>query len=93
MSTPALTPTRILLVTGGSRGIGAATAVLAARAGWDVAINYTRDATAAEAVAAVLRRPPEQVAWMFDEGPRAIADGLAVRPPRLVPQPREARQS
>jgi protein-tyrosine phosphatase len=47
---------------------------------------------AAEAVAAVLRRPPEQVAWMFDEGPRAIADGLAVRPPQLVPQPREARQ-
>jgi NAD(P)-dependent dehydrogenase (short-subunit alcohol dehydrogenase family) len=55
MSTPALTPTRILLVTGGSRGIGAATAVLAARASWDVAINYTRDATAAEAVAAEVR--------------------------------------
>jgi len=55
MSTTALTPTRILLVTGGSRGIGAATAVLAARAGWDVAINYTRDATAAEAVAAEVR--------------------------------------
>jgi NAD(P)-dependent dehydrogenase (short-subunit alcohol dehydrogenase family) len=29
--------------------------VLAARAGWDVAINYTRDATAAEAVAAEVR--------------------------------------
>jgi len=55
MSTTAPTPTRILLVTGGSRGIGAATAVLAARAGWDVAINYTRDATAAEAVAAEVR--------------------------------------
>lgn len=55
MSTSAVTPTRILLVTGGSRGIGAATAVRAARAGWDVAINYTRDATAAEAVAAEVR--------------------------------------
>jgi NAD(P)-dependent dehydrogenase (short-subunit alcohol dehydrogenase family) len=55
MSTTAPTPTRILLVTGGSRGIGAAAAVLAARAGWDVAINYTRDATAAEAVAAEVR--------------------------------------
>ena len=55
MSTTAFTPVGILLVTGGSRGIGAATAVLAARAGWDVAINYTRDATAAEAVAAEVR--------------------------------------
>jgi NAD(P)-dependent dehydrogenase (short-subunit alcohol dehydrogenase family) len=45
----------ILLVTGGSRGIGAATARLAAQRGWDVAINYTRDAAAAEAVAADVR--------------------------------------
>ena len=48
---------------------------------------------AAAAVESVLRRPPEQVSWMFDEGPRAIAGGLAVRPPRLVPVPREARSS
>jgi NAD(P)-dependent dehydrogenase (short-subunit alcohol dehydrogenase family) len=45
----------ILLVTGGSRGIGAATARLAAARGWDVAINYTRDAAAAEAVAQDVR--------------------------------------
>jgi NAD(P)-dependent dehydrogenase (short-subunit alcohol dehydrogenase family) len=45
----------ILLVTGGSRGIGAACALLAARQGWDVAVNYTNDATAAEAVAAQVR--------------------------------------
>ena len=44
-----------LLITGGSRGIGAATAVLAARQGWDVAINYTRDAAAAERVAEQVR--------------------------------------
>jgi NAD(P)-dependent dehydrogenase (short-subunit alcohol dehydrogenase family) len=44
-----------LLVTGGSRGIGAAAAVLAAQRGWDVAINYTRDAAAAERVAAQVR--------------------------------------
>ena len=43
---------RTLLVTGGSRGIGAATARLAAARGWDVAVNYTRDAAAAQAVAA-----------------------------------------
>ena len=46
---------RVLLVTGGSRGIGAATCRLAAARGWDVAINYTRDAAAAEAVAADVR--------------------------------------
>jgi NAD(P)-dependent dehydrogenase (short-subunit alcohol dehydrogenase family) len=41
----------LLLVTGGSRGIGAATALRAAARGWDVAINYTRDEAAAQAVA------------------------------------------
>ncbi|MFV0681126.1 SDR family oxidoreductase [Ottowia sp.] len=39
-----------VLITGGSRGIGAATAVLAARAGWQVAVNYTAHAAAAEQV-------------------------------------------
>ena len=46
---------RSLLITGASRGIGAATAVLAAQRGWDVAVNYTRDAQAATAVAARVR--------------------------------------
>ena len=46
---------RSLLITGGSRGIGAAAAILAAQRGWDVAINYTRDAAAAERVAAQVR--------------------------------------
>ena len=46
---------RLLLVTGASRGIGAATARAAAAAGWDVAINYTQDETAAEAVAGSVR--------------------------------------
>ena len=45
----------ILLITGASRGIGAASARLAARRGWDVAVNYHRDAAAAEAVAAEVR--------------------------------------
>jgi NAD(P)-dependent dehydrogenase (short-subunit alcohol dehydrogenase family) len=49
-------PGRVLLVTGGSRGIGAAAARLAAAQGWDVAVNYTRDAAAAEAVAAEVRQ-------------------------------------
>ncbi len=44
-----------LLVTGASRGIGAATAVLAAQRGWDIAVNYARDAVAAEKVASQVR--------------------------------------
>lgn len=39
--------TGILVVTGGSRGIGAATARLAAQRGWDVAVNYKGNARAA----------------------------------------------
>jgi NAD(P)-dependent dehydrogenase (short-subunit alcohol dehydrogenase family) len=45
----------VLLVTGGSRGIGAEVCRQAAAAGYDVAINYTSDLAAAEAVAADVR--------------------------------------
>jgi NAD(P)-dependent dehydrogenase (short-subunit alcohol dehydrogenase family) len=40
----------VLLITGGGRGIGAATARLAAARGYQVAVNYRTDATAADAV-------------------------------------------
>jgi NAD(P)-dependent dehydrogenase (short-subunit alcohol dehydrogenase family) len=40
----------VLLITGGSRGIGAATAIMAAERGYDVAINFRSDAKAAGAV-------------------------------------------
>ncbi|MED5620851.1 SDR family oxidoreductase [Ideonella sp. BN130291] len=53
MSSPTSPP--LVLITGGSRGIGAATACLAARRGWDVAINFVRDRAAAEQVAAQVR--------------------------------------
>jgi NAD(P)-dependent dehydrogenase (short-subunit alcohol dehydrogenase family) len=43
---------KVLLVTGGSRGIGAATARLAALAGYRVAINYVVDRKAADTLAA-----------------------------------------
>ena len=45
----------IALITGGSRGIGAATALLAARRGFAVAVNYTAHAAAAESVVQQIR--------------------------------------
>lgn len=42
----------LCIITGASRGIGAATAVLAARDGWDIAVNYAGNESAARAVAA-----------------------------------------
>ena len=44
----------VLLIAGGSRGIGAATAKLAAAAGYDVAVNYKSNAKAADAVVAAV---------------------------------------
>lgn len=50
MDSVAQTP--LILITGGSRGVGAATARLAAAQGYDVAISYVSNETAALAVAA-----------------------------------------
>ncbi len=46
---------KVLLVTGGSRGIGAATCRLAARDGWAVAVNYTANSLAADEVVRDIR--------------------------------------
>ena len=46
---------KVLLVTGGSRGIGAATALLAAQSGWAVAVNYTANSLAADEVVRQIR--------------------------------------
>ena len=43
-----------MLITGASRGIGAATARTAAAAGWDVAVNYRSERERAETLAAAL---------------------------------------
>ena len=50
MSTAEQAP--VILVTGGSRGVGAATARLAAARGYDVAFSFLSDEAAARAVAA-----------------------------------------
>ena len=54
---------RVVLVTGGSRGIGAATARLAAQRGWSVAVNYSSNEAAAQQVVQAVR----------EAGRRAIA--------------------
>lgn len=54
---------RVLVVTGGSRGIGAATSLLAARQGYQVVVNYAANRDAAEAVCA----------WIRAEGGEAVA--------------------
>ena len=46
---------RVALVTGGSRGMGRASAVALARRGYDVAVNYSRAAGPAEEAAELIR--------------------------------------
>jgi NAD(P)-dependent dehydrogenase (short-subunit alcohol dehydrogenase family) len=54
MTTPPA-PERTVLVTGGGRGIGAATSWLCAQRGWAVAVNYTHGTAAAQAMVARIR--------------------------------------
>lgn len=54
---------KVIVVTGGSRGIGAATACLAAELGYAVCVNYRRNQEAANAV----------VEGIMQKGGRAIA--------------------
>jgi len=46
---------QVLLITGGSRGIGAATALLAAQRGYAVAVNYANNSLAADEVVRAIR--------------------------------------
>jgi len=51
-----MTDRPVLLVTGGSRGIGAAACLVAARHGWRVAVNYASNAAAANAVVSEIEK-------------------------------------
>jgi len=46
---------KTVLITGASRGIGAQTALLAAKEGWQVAVNYSTNSLAADAVVRQIR--------------------------------------
>jgi len=46
---------QVAIITGGGRGIGAATAILAAERGHAVCVNYLRDAKAADGIVAAIR--------------------------------------
>jgi NAD(P)-dependent dehydrogenase (short-subunit alcohol dehydrogenase family) len=47
---------KVILITGGSRGIGRATAILAGRRGWQVAVNFRDNESAARRTAEAVER-------------------------------------
>jgi len=67
----------VILITGGSRGIGAATAILAAQRGYDVAFTYQSNAAAANEVAEKIRATGRK-ALMLQADVAVEADVLSV---------------
>lgn len=66
---------RTMLITGASAGIGAATAIKAAEAGYDVAINYRSDSAGAKAVADAVTAAGQRA--LIVQGDVADADAVA----------------
>src|SRR5690349_5490180 len=69
---------KVALVTGGSRGIGAAIVQRLAAAGADVALTYTRSADKAEAVAQAVRQSGRKAVAIAAEGTNPKAASAAV---------------
>jgi NAD(P)-dependent dehydrogenase (short-subunit alcohol dehydrogenase family) len=69
-----MTQRRVVLVTGGGRGIGAAVVRLAAAAGWDVAFTYAADAARAAGTEAAARAAGAAVLALQAD----VADAAAV---------------
>ncbi|MCR4283632.1 MAG: SDR family NAD(P)-dependent oxidoreductase, partial [Bauldia sp.] len=91
-----------IVITGGSRGIGAATARLAGKRGWSVAINYVGNADAAKETAAAVEAAggkaivvrgdvasERDVAALFDAAAKAFGgiDGAVNNAGIIVPPP------
>jgi NAD(P)-dependent dehydrogenase (short-subunit alcohol dehydrogenase family) len=76
----------VLLITGAGRGIGAATARMAAARGYDVAVNYKSDAaSAAEVVAAVKAQGRNALAIAADMGKEGEVERMFQAADRLGP--------
>jgi NAD(P)-dependent dehydrogenase (short-subunit alcohol dehydrogenase family) len=84
---------KTIFITGGTRGIGRATALLCAREGWSVALNYIQDSAAADATAREVRAAgghaatlrgdvalEAEVVSMFDEAQSKLGpiDGVVI---------------
>jgi NAD(P)-dependent dehydrogenase (short-subunit alcohol dehydrogenase family) len=89
-----------LLVTGASRGIGRACALLAAQNGWAVGVNYREHAKAADAVVEAIAKNggravalkgdiavEADVLGMFDAATKALGPS-----PRSSPMPESSRR-
>jgi NAD(P)-dependent dehydrogenase (short-subunit alcohol dehydrogenase family) len=69
---------KVMIVTGGSRGIGAATAVLAAQRGYAVCVNYVHNrAAATEVVATIVQAGGRAIAAPGDAANEADVGGHA----------------
>jgi NAD(P)-dependent dehydrogenase (short-subunit alcohol dehydrogenase family) len=91
---------KTIFITGGTRGIGRATALLCAREGWNVALNYLRDSVAADETAREVRAAGGQattlrgdvameadVVSMFDEAQSKLGriDGIVINAGIVAP--------
>lgn len=79
-------PVPVMVVTGGSQGIGAATCRLAARRGWTVCFSYSQDVAAAERVAAEIeagggRALPQRADAADEAGVVALFDAASALGP------------
>jgi NAD(P)-dependent dehydrogenase (short-subunit alcohol dehydrogenase family) len=95
---------KVIIVTGGSRGIGAATARLAGKRGWSVAVNYVGNETAARETAQAVEAAggkaiavqgdvadEKAVLALFDAALKAFGriDGVVNNAGIIVPPPQE----
>jgi 3-oxoacyl-[acyl-carrier protein] reductase len=98
-----MSPVGVALVSGASRGLGAAIAVRMADEGWPVAVNYHRGQAAAETVVGVIRQAggvadlfsadvtdEQGVDHLFDEVARRLGPVTAVVANATGPQPEVA---